>query len=74
MDTVTHWSDVFGRDVSARDVLAMAHSAGESLGAFLAREYAELATANPDGGWGEPPTEQELAAWAAQIMEEATGL
>lgn len=74
MDTVTHWSDVFGRDVNARDVLAMAHSAGESLGAFLAREYAELATENPDSGWEEPPTARELAAWAAQIIGEAGGL
>ena len=72
--TMRHWSDVYGRDVSALEVMAMARDAEQSLEDFLGRQYAELHAENPDGGWDEPPTPREIVGWALQIIDEASGL
>lgn len=70
--TMRHWSDVYGRDVSALDMMAGAHYADQSLEQYLEQQYRELGAENPE--WGEPPTPREIVGWALQIIDEASGL
>jgi hypothetical protein len=72
--TMRHWSDVYGRDVSALEMMAGAHYADQSLERYLEQQYRELDAENPAGGWDEPPTPREIIGWALQIIDEASGL
>ena len=47
-DALWYWRDVFGHDVKAAAVVAMAEEAGQSLEEFLAAQYDAL-SANREG-------------------------
>jgi len=70
-DALWYWRDVFGHDVKAAAVVAMAEEAGQSLEEFLAAQYDALNAETLDGGWDWEPTAEQLEIWAGQIAAEA---
>jgi len=66
-----HWSEVYGRDISANDIVSEAKRKGISVEALLRQWYHELGEENPNGGWDEA-NQPDFAALARQIVTEAT--
>lgn len=66
----TNWNEVFGYEVRAAAIVAMAEEARQTLEEFLAAQYKALRDENT-AGWDEEPSAEQLASWAAQIAAEA---
>lgn len=64
-----HWSDYFGNDVTALDVIQSAKTEGMELAAWLRARYTEMVSEN---GWRDvDPDAVDYDALAEQVIEQA---